>query len=154
MRPKSIVQFEQLYLISWGVALLASLLAWENRWAEMERTAIVLDLALPLILTVFLIGLAIPLVLLYFAARRRSVIAKWIIVVLAALGVLSAVLALFQQTLTAGLSGFVEIVAIFVRVLAVVPLFNPDAKAWFAGTPLPAPVEPAIGDDEAAAPES
>ncbi len=132
MRPISIVKFERCYLASIAVGLLNSIVTLP----VMLRTPQVAQAAAMLGPNFFygsvLFGIIITLLLWYFAARRASVVAKWIITVFFAFGVLSILRNLVAGFPTAS-SGVLGVVGIVLQGVAVYLLFRPDAVAWFRG---------------------
>ncbi|HEX8484281.1 hypothetical protein [Sphingomonas sp.] len=130
-RPISIVRFDYCYLGALVVGAVNAALNWQ-RYTAMPavRDAQVMFGAwyLP---TVTAIGYLIPLLLWYFVARRGSVVAKWIVVVLFGLGMVGLLIALAMGTMASGLGGVLSVVAIVLNAVAVWLLFRPDARAWF-----------------------
>ncbi len=130
-RPASIISFERLYLGSLALGAVSTAMNWSTMQAQIAAdpsSAILPSWFLPVTLTV---GFLIPIILWYFAARRGAVVAKWIIVVLFAIGLLS-IPSLFivpNPILIKLLSG----VNFVLQAIAVWMLFKPDAKQWFAG---------------------
>lgn len=131
-RPPSIVRFERLYLASFVLGIASRLLGWNTvalRLAGDPRTA-----PFTWILPVSLVlGVAISLLLWYFAARRASVVAKWIIVVLTGFAMLRFVLNL--PAMTRGVLPLADVLvstaAVLLGVAAAVQLFRADARSWF-----------------------
>lgn len=131
-RPASIRRFEQWYLD--GIAL--SLVGWAVDWSAMQarlaadpRTAnFGWMLGAMLVLST-----AVSLLLWFLTARRGSVIAKWIVVVLAGLSVVRLLVDL--PALSAGamsvLSYAVGVATTLVNIAAAAMLFRADARAWF-----------------------
>lgn len=131
-RPASIITFERLYLAS--VAL--SLASWVVDWPLMQaRLAANPQFAgfgwMPAVLLV--LSITVSLVLWFLAARRGSVVAKWLVVVFAAVAAL-----LFLINLPAALGGAVHAASFILaaattvlRVAAAAMLFRTDARAWF-----------------------
>jgi hypothetical protein len=131
-RPASINTFERLYLA--GLAL--SLVGWIVDWPLMQaRLAANPQFAqfgwMPAVMMV--LSITVSLLLWYFAARRGSVVAKWIVVVFAAVVAL-----LFLINLPAALGGatgaaslVLSVATTGLRVAAAAMLFRADARAWF-----------------------
>ncbi len=93
-------------------------------------------------------SLTIAIVLLYttamwfLVARRGSVVAKWVVVVLTGLAVLrlfSFIVSLMHPHAPV-MSSVVFIIATLLSVAAVVLLFRPDARTWFGEGDLQEPV--------------
>ena len=139
-RPSSIVRYEQLYLGSFILGLVASALSWQGRAAQLGANPALgnLQWIMPAALVV---GIVISVTLWYFTARNPSIAAKWVVTVFAALSLLG-----IARNLYALASGTVPLFATLLAVLvsllyvaAAVMLFKPDAKIWFGE-------EPANGD--------
>lgn len=134
VRPRSIELFERCYLGGWAVAVVNTLLNW-SKWQDDPRIAQAAEQIgswyLP---TTTIIGLMIPLILWYFIARRASAVAKWIMVVLTALGLVGIAISLAMGTFPTGLSGIFGLVGVALNVAAATMLFRADAKPWFGET--------------------
>jgi drug/metabolite transporter (DMT)-like permease len=136
-RPQSIVNFERCYLGSVALGLIATALNWSHMQslvAVQQSTAMVGRWYAP---TLIVVSLIINLLLWYFAARRGSVVAKWIVVVLFAFACLGIVTGFAMHTNPPGIAGVISVVVFVLEAIAVWLLFKPDAKAWF-GEPAPA----------------
>jgi hypothetical protein len=127
MRPKSIVTFERLALLSLAIALIVTAVTWGPTVAAFRRSGY--GLSIPVLATVFEFG--VGLVLIYFISRKGNRIAKWILAVLTAASVVE-----FALRAGNGISGdwvsIAEIAKILLLVAAVCLLFTADAKPWFA----------------------
>jgi len=131
MRPQSIIMFERLYLGAWGIGVINSLLAWNRSQEALQANPVLADIGPGLLYVTTAIGFAIPLLLWYFIARRRSVVAKWLLVVLFAIGLMGVAYAATQGSIAGGISGALAIVALLLQAGAVYMLFRPDTRAWF-----------------------
>jgi len=139
MRPQSIVRFEQLYIVNLILSVASGI------WSYMR-----LSIALPpdaprALVPVTMIGatamgLIIGLLLLYFIARRGSEVAKWILIILFAIGLIGVIHSGARlhvaTTLSAVILG-VALVQLVLQAVCVWLLFRPDAKAWFKGVRAP-----------------
>lgn len=131
-RPPSIVRFERLYFASFGVGLIGWAVTWNTlsaRLATDPRTA-PYGWLLP---AAVVLGAAISLALWYLAARRASLAAKWIVVVLTAIAMLRFVInvpAMLRGLMTPG-ELTLSIAALALSVAAAARLFRVDARAWF-----------------------
>jgi hypothetical protein len=131
-RPPSVQRFEQVYLASIALSLLGWFIDWpllQARLAEDPRTA-----HFGWMLTVMLVlSIAVPVLLWFFAARRASGTAKWIVTILAALSVVRLLIdlpALLGGTMA--LRSFaLGAATTAANVWAAALLFRPDARAWF-----------------------
>jgi len=70
----------------------------------------------------------------FFAARRRAVVAKWLITAFFALVLVTTLSAALTGKLQPGVSGVLGIVGLVLNGIAVWQLFRPDARAWFEET--------------------
>ena len=85
MRPRSIEMFEKAFFASLVLGAINTLLSWRLvAAAASDPTLRAAGVGQGLVLTGVLVGLLLPLLLWYFIARRASVVAKWIYVVLTA----------------------------------------------------------------------
>ena len=154
MRPESIRQFEYFYLGSIAVAVanllfqlsqLGSAYMGLGAFGGLERTTGGAPTALLLVLIVVasvLIAAVIPLVLWYFATRRASQTAKWLIVVLGVFGAVRLLLilvmlgALIVSRMPTPDYVWLTMVLGFITELfhtaAIVFLFTREAREWFA----------------------
>lgn len=111
--------------------------------AEIERGAAGMRSSTAIGLTVFIfaVTLAILAALWYAIARRGSNIAKWIYVVLVALGTLQTIASLFEPNSLSTMWLGATLLATALSVGSAAVLFRADAVAWLAGTP---PVDPGV----------
>ncbi len=135
MRPPSIIRFDQLYLGSLALQLVYLALGYDAFIAEMKAVPGAAELGLDgpgLSLTSLGFGMAISLLLWWLASRRASNVARWMLAILAALGLVILLLSLgdlpMPQMIGAVLLGAVQIAAVWF-------LFRPDAAAWFKQGP-------------------
>ena len=162
MRPESIRQFEYFYLGSIGLAV-ANLLYQLSQLGTayvglgslggLEETAGgVPTMLLFVLITVasVLVAAAIPLALWYFAARKGSQVAKWLIVVLGGFGALRLLLILVMLGVLvishAPTPDYVWVTMVLgfltelLHMAAVAFLFPRDAREWFASRGMGTPV--------------
>ena len=78
------------------------------------------------------LAVAIPLLLLYFIARRASNVAKWIFVALTAISLYSLVSGVANPATPKNLLLLVAVLNMALTLYAAWLLFRPDAKAWLA----------------------
>ena len=132
IRPLSIVRYEQMYLAAFALALVVTALSWGDTVKTFAANPLLAQMTWVLpALTVF--GFAVRLLLWYFTARRPSVVAKWVVVVFAALSALGIVTGMYAlATARAGaVTTIVSLISSALYVAATVYLFRPDAKTWF-----------------------
>jgi hypothetical protein len=133
MRPQSIIMFERLFLLSIAVSAVLTVLTYDEVLLALTSDPGMRQLGLG---SGFLIGVlagsfVIYLLLWHLISHRASNAAKWILVVLVALGTLSAVPG-FRQ-LTADLTTLLSLAGYALEIGAVAFLFRADATAWFKG---------------------
>ena len=121
-RPASIVLFEKLYIAVIVIGVIGVALSWNSLSAIAG--------AQPGVPASAASGFLIPLLLLYFIARRASNVAKWIFVVLTAFSLYSFVAGLANPVMPKGLLLAVNVVSLALTLYCAWLLFRPDAKAW------------------------
>ena len=131
MRPMSIVNFERCYLGAVLIGFINSILNFSARNTNPQLAQATAMFGTGFFIIFALLGLAIPLLLWYFTARRASVVAKWIITVFFAIGALFFLFSL-GRIFHSGLIGILSIIGFVLQAVAVYLLFKPDANAWFA----------------------
>lgn len=132
MRPQSIVMFERLFLASLALSLLGFIMDY-GAMADMmqnDPAAQQLGLGNGFMISIAVVGYALYLLLWYLIARRASNVAKWVLVVFVALGVIT-LLGSLSSAWT--LSKIIGLAVYALEIAAVVHLFRPDAKAWLGG---------------------
>lgn len=134
-RPQSIATFERCYLGAVALGLVNNALNWNNMQEQMAATPNSELLPVWFLPATIGFGVLIALLLWYFVARRASVVAKWIVVVFFAIGLLGlpGIINGVTTGLVAPLMGILALVALTLQTMAVWMLFRPDAKLWFAG---------------------
>ncbi|NML04439.1 hypothetical protein [Sphingomonas sp. G-3-2-10] len=133
MRPNSIVQFERLFLVQFAINIVVQALTWTSSVAALARRAKVAEPEAMLYLAVFVaVVLLLQLALWYFAARRRSVIAKWILSIWFVLGTAQLALQTFQLGFSFSVPSLLSWAGFLIYAWAVSYLFKPDADEWFA----------------------
>lgn len=132
MRPASIVLFERLFLASLVVSVASFVLTYEQTMGLLESDPAMAGLGFgsSVILGLAIAGYAIYLLLWFLIARKASSVAKWILVVLVALSLISLLATLAAPW---DLILLISAVVYALEVAAVVCLFNDDAKDWFSG---------------------
>ncbi len=144
MRPVSIVRFEQAYLASiivwlvnlalggWGLMVRQSQRQMEGHPAFAGNPQM-FDVIPPTLAVAIGLLVLFWLTLWYFAARRASVIAKWLIVVMTGLAVLRLPLVLASYPQVGALGTVLNAAATLLGAYAVWQLFRSDARVWFNG---------------------
>lgn len=130
MRPASIVNFERVVVLIILLGLVTTAFTWNTAVAMARQQGLG---------TGFVIGagafsLALNLLLLWLIARQRSVVAKWIYILLS-LGGLA--LALVGGRALANLPTpllLLNAAQWLLSLVSIYLLFRPDTRAWFGGT--------------------
>ncbi|GAA4765363.1 hypothetical protein GCM10023219_07800 [Stakelama sediminis] len=136
MRPQSIVRFEIFYWLSFVVSIAETALAWNDTKAQMAAAnPVALQFFPAMMVAGIAISLIITAVLWYFAARKASNVARWIVAIFYGIGLVFWLISLVGGKLPVGIPGVLQVVGIVLQTLAVIMLFRPDAKAWFEKTP-------------------
>jgi hypothetical protein len=133
IRPPSIVRYEQLYLASFALGLVASALSWNQRAAIFAANPMLAGMPWILSATV-VIGIVISLTLWHFTARAPSIVAKWVVVVIAGFSVIGIATNLFALVAGRSPSLAASLISLLVSLLYIVAatlLFRADAKIWF-----------------------
>ena len=89
MRPPSIVNFERLFLAALALGLIGLVLGFDAATAQLARESALRQLGIgasELLIGVSAAWLAIYLLLWFLIARKASNVAKWILVILSAIG--------------------------------------------------------------------
>ena len=131
MRPKSIILFERLYLASLVIMTINFFWRFDGMVAQIQRDPAVAQLGWGegVMIAIFAISLTISLLLWFFAAHRRSLIAKWILVIGTVIGLVS----LFGTFDPAnGVQLIAPVLVAALQTTATILLFRADAKPWFA----------------------
>lgn len=134
MRPQSIRVFERLYLVSVLLSILGGVWTWFH-WSDVLPAGTPPQAAamMPAIIGGgLLFGIILNLLLWFFIARRGAEIAKWIFVVLFALGLAGVVRSLFGGgAVLPGPMRIISIVQMLLQAGCTWMLFRPDSKPWF-----------------------
>ena len=133
IRPVAIVRYERLYWAAFILDTVVAAMTWTQREAIVTAYP-VLAKATWILPTFQAIGIAVTVLLWYFTARMPSVVAKWVVVILAALSTFAAIqslIALASGSAVVGTASIISLVAEALYVAAVVHLFQPASRAWF-----------------------
>lgn len=141
IKPVSIIFFDRLFLGSLILSVLNFLFAWNDVSEKLASTPefAAMGFGSGFIIGTFAIGMILNLIIWYFISARASKIAKWILVVFFAIGLLSMLSNLNNPLGPQGLSLGIAIIITAIQGAAVYMLFRPDAAAWFNRTP---PIDP------------
>lgn len=138
-RPRSIRLFELLFLGALLLTLVGTALNWSSlvEQAASQAGAVRLSAGALNAIAGFSVGVVIliELALWFFIARRGSTVAKWLLALFTAYNVYSLVGTVQAGAEWSTLPGIISAVALLLQVMAVILLFTPDARAWFADAP-------------------
>jgi len=134
MRPESVIMFERLFLLSLAVSAGSALVGYDEMMRAVTGDPAMQRFSLGggFLLGTLLVSFAIYLLLWYLVAHKASNVAKWILIVLVALGLASLPMALTGPLTTPLL---LNLAVHALEVASLVYLFRADAKAWFKGEP-------------------
>ncbi|HKX87959.1 MAG TPA: hypothetical protein VJM13_02005 [Sphingopyxis sp.] len=140
-KSSSIILFDRLFLGSLALGVLNFLFGWNETSEKLANAPefAATGFGTGFLIATFAIGMIINLIIWYFISARASKIAKWILTVFFAIGLLSMLSNLNNPLGPKGLLLGVAIVITFIQAAAVYMLFRPDSIAWFNRTP---PVDP------------
>ncbi|MDH7638849.1 hypothetical protein [Sphingomonas oryzagri] len=141
MRPRSILLFERIFLV-YVLSGLAS-----GIWSMLHISSFVpagmpprMMAAMPVFMIGGVIGtLVVDLLLWFFIARRGADIARWIFVILFALGVVGVLRSLFghPQFMLPAMVMLITVARLVLDGICTALLFRPDAVRWFKGQRMP-----------------
>lgn len=137
-RPKSIVLFDRLYLLSIVVSLIGAAVTWSATMAKaLSSPAMVQNPGMAPMVTIGSIAgigiyVAITLLLWWLIAYKANNNVKWVFVVLNVIGIALAVFSLFAMNAEEMVSVLFKAFAWVFAIPALYFLFRPDANAWFA----------------------
>jgi hypothetical protein len=139
MRPQSILMFERLFLASLAVSAVSFVLGF-SRLAQ-DPTVQGAGLGTGFILGVAAASYALYLLFWYLVAHRALNWAKWVVVVLVAISLVSLPGALSSLTRAFDFQVLLNLAVLALEVAAVGYLFRADAKAWLSGK---RPIDPTV----------
>jgi hypothetical protein len=129
MRPKSIVNFERIVILSILFGIAGSFLTRAKMEAMMAGKP---HLSSGTTLGIQIVVILLYLVLIYFISRKGSPVAKWIYVVLCVLGLVFGLLGLPLMMQMGALPLLIAAVQYVLSIASLWMLFRPDSKAWFS----------------------
>ena len=132
MRPPSIIMFDRLFLGSLVVSAVSIVIGFDAMVDQLANEPGTAELGLSggFLAGVLAVGMAISLLLWWLIAHKASNVAKWFLIILLALGLISV------PTLVTGPWDTMTVLGLASYALefaAIVYLFQADAKAWFRG---------------------
>jgi hypothetical protein len=143
MRPRSIELFEKVYIAAIAIGLVNLVVSWNQIGGMLESPeAQAAGMGPGFLVGISVVSLIISLLLWYFIARRASNVAKWIYVVLTAIGLFGVLSSLANPLAPKGLAMILSLAATALQVFAAWLLFKPDAKAWLESKGADGPADP------------
>ena len=127
MRPASIVRFERVVLLTILIGFATIAINWDAAFAPVRR----LGYGEGFFWGVNAVSTAVVLLLLWLIARRASSVAKWIYVVLYAIGLVMAAFALSETLRLPPAILLLQLVQWLLALFSIWLLFRPDSNAWF-----------------------
>ena len=136
LQPKSIERFEQIFFLSLVVSLVMFVLNWDQSMEAVQQNPAAAAIAVPMMIGFAIIGYGISILLWFLIARRGNEVAKWIYVVLFALGALGALIGVLMGgrpgvPTPSVLTRVGQIVNLVLGIAGVWFLFQPDTRPWF-----------------------
>lgn len=137
-RPKSIVLFDRLYLLSIVVSLIGAAVTWNATMAKaMSSPAMIENPEMAPMVTIGSIAgigiyVAITLLLWWLIAYKANDVVKWVFVVLNVIGIAGVAFSLFAMNAEEAVAVYWKAAAWLFAIPALFFLFRPDANAWFA----------------------
>ena len=137
MRPQSIIRFEQFYLASTALTLIAQMFNAMGLIGPVSK-----DQLGPYFLPIlFVISYGLAFLFWFLIAHRASNVAKWILVVLTGISVAFAVPALAMLTQEYPVYVLVTGLLVLLDLIAMVYLFRRDAVEWLKSRGQQAPID-------------
>ena len=133
MRPPSIVNFERLFLAALALGMAGLVVGYEAMTAQLAREPALLQLGIggsEVVIGTSAAWLAIYLLLWFLITRKASNVAKWILVILSAVGAIFYLPALTGRW---DLGLLLNVAYYALELAAVACLFRADAAAWLKG---------------------
>lgn len=130
-RPQSIIWFERLFLGSLALGSLNSILNWSAIQAVVAATPNSELLPSWFTFATMAFGIGSNLLLWFFIARKGAVVAKWILVVLIGIGILSLP-TVFATPYPLHMK-LISLINFALQGAAIFMLFRPDTVEWFGG---------------------
>lgn len=136
-RPQSIIRFEWTYAAVILLGLVQTMLQWNSLTANPDVQPVVAAYGPGLLYGLAALLLLAQVLLWHLTARRRSNVARWVLVVITLYVLFDTV----QGVITAGLRVdgpvILGIAQIVLQVAALVLLVQADARAWFGADATP-----------------
>ncbi len=124
MRPQSIKMFDMLFLGSLALGLVNFFFAYDTAMVQLEGTG----MGSAFMIASLAVGYGINLLLWYFVSRRGSNVARWIFIVLTAIGLAMVPFSLAEIPMS---QLVLTLLVTLMQVAAIYFLFQPDAKLFF-----------------------
>lgn len=129
MRPESMQWFVRVYVVRIIVSLALGIYGW--RWLHSLPDSPALHQFISLRIVTATGGLLLNFLLLYFIARRASVVAKWIFVATALLVVVGVARIVITPNFLPPLLKMGPLFGVGLDFTMIMLLFQPDSREWF-----------------------
>ncbi len=123
--PKEIRRFEQLFLGSLAVGVIASALSYERLNATLSPDIILMAYAKPAIITALLIIVTLLI------SRKRSVVAVFILTISLLIKIIMQIPYLYSIEITSSYLGYILIIQDIAQFIGIYFLFSSNGRAWF-----------------------
>jgi hypothetical protein len=123
MRPTAVIVFERLFFLTILLGVLQDVIGSDQIAGKSSAPFMVF-------VQVFTVVVIVSLVL--FVSRRRSITAKWILVVISVLGI-PAMWGVFASGNLHG-SSIISLIQGILQIIALGMLFIPSSRSWLSGT--------------------
>jgi uncharacterized membrane protein len=131
--PKSVWWFEKLMWLSLLLGVVVAWLDWDRIISEAQEAAGAMPIAVQTVsIFTIVITIAVMLGLVFLIARVRQNWARWVFAVLFVLGLPFVVLKLPADLSANPTAGALSVVQLVMQVTALVLIFVPSARPWFA----------------------
>ncbi|MBB5732022.1 Ca2+/Na+ antiporter [Altererythrobacter atlanticus] len=123
--------FERLFLGSLALSVISFFMSYESMTRQIENEAALAELGIGggIVIGSFLFSMAVYLLLWFLIARKGVGLAKWVLVVLLALSLISVP----GMLAAINIVNIIGLIVYALEVAAVIFLFKDDARAWFQG---------------------
>ncbi|MBV7258643.1 hypothetical protein [Erythrobacter crassostreae] len=128
MKPRSIQMFDKLFWISVILGFVYLAVTWSDLSAELEAEPEFAAIAFGAAIVGLVFGYGVSILLWFLISKKANNVARWIYIVLTALGVVITGVTLFELSTN---ELIISIAQTALTVATIVFLVLPDAAAWF-----------------------
>ena len=130
MRPRSIVLYERVFLAMMVAGIVAAVVGWDRQLAALERQPGVAAMATGVLAFTLAVSTLVYVLLWYFIARRASVVAKWIYVVLVVLSAGNLLREMLANGMRTDIVAAMNVIGLVLMLTSAALLFRRDAREW------------------------